>query len=236
MESKYLDAVQKLKEIFEPLTDEFIHIDNVNLARLTFPYNHIPYSAKPEEWKLLTHPDFFVNRYLVSSWGRIYDLLNEYYLTSSLCEKGYVRVTPAANPKANKGKSICLRAHRLVGLTFLPLIKDKLHINHMDLNKRNNTLENLEWVSDLENREHAILNGAVPKGGHSFFTKEEIQDIRKKYQEGKSISALRREYNRKDCRTISDIVKYKSYNDDFWDNVGFPNCDNNHYSKYRQNL
>lgn len=236
MESKYSDAVQKLKEIFEPLTDEFIHIDNVNLARLTFPYNHIPYSAKPEEWKLLTHPNFFPNKYLVSSWGRVYDLFNKYYLSSQVCEKNYVRVSPAANPNANKGKSICVRIHRLVGLTFLPLIEDKPTINHMDLNKRNNTIENLEWVSNLENRQHAIQNGAVPEGGHSFFTKEQIQDIRKKYQEGKSLRALSLEYNRKDSRTISDIVKYKSYNDDFWDNVGFPNCDNNHYSKYRQKL
>ena len=235
MDDNYIEAVKILKNIFEPLTDEFIHIDNVNLARLTFPYNVIPYSASPEIWKPLTHHDFPIDRYSISSWGRIYDLENKYYLKSSLCEKGYVRVSPAANPNANKGKSICTRLHRLVGFAFIPLIENKPQINHIDLNKRNNTIENLEWVSDIENRIHAVQNGAVTKGGFSFFTKEEIHEIRIKYSEGKSLRALAIEYKRKDSRAISDIVKYKTYNDDFWDNVGFPKGSNNHYSKYRQN-
>ena len=48
--------------------------------------------------------------------------------------------------------------HRLMGLTFLPLIRNKPYINHKDGNKLNNTLDNLEWVSPKENATHAYSN------------------------------------------------------------------------------
>lgn len=47
--------------------------------------------------------------------------------------------------------------HRLVMLTFV-WIKDWLQINHIDWNKNNNALHNLEWVTDKENKKHANDN------------------------------------------------------------------------------
>lgn len=49
--------------------------------------------------------------------------------------------------------------HRLVALTFLENPKNKEFVNHKDGNKLNNILENLEWVTCLENNIHAIENG-----------------------------------------------------------------------------
>lgn len=46
--------------------------------------------------------------------------------------------------------------HRLIGLTFLPIIEGKDQINHKDGIKTNNAITNLEWCSNQENVVHAF--------------------------------------------------------------------------------
>lgn len=48
--------------------------------------------------------------------------------------------------------------HRLVAMTFIPPFTGE-QVNHIDLNKRNNNVENLEWVSRRQNVAHAIKHG-----------------------------------------------------------------------------
>ena len=57
------------------------------------------------------------------------------------------------------GKMDCKRIHRLVAETFIPNIYNLPQVNHIDGNKKNNTVSNLEWVSELENTAHAWRNG-----------------------------------------------------------------------------
>lgn len=51
--------------------------------------------------------------------------------------------------------------HRLVALAFIPLegIRDRFYVNHIDGNKLNYDVKNLEWVTYKENREHAVEAG-----------------------------------------------------------------------------
>ena len=51
--------------------------------------------------------------------------------------------------------------HRLISLAFIPLdgIRDRFYVNHIDGNKLNYDIKNLEWVTYKENRDHAVETG-----------------------------------------------------------------------------
>lgn len=54
-----------------------------------------------------------------------------------------------------------IMAHRLVALTFLPHVDGKNFVNHEDGNKNNPVVDNLSWVTQAENSQHAHDNGLV---------------------------------------------------------------------------
>ena len=57
--------------------------------------------------------------------------------------------------------------HRLVAEAFIPKVEGKNVVNHKDCDRSNNTLENLEWTTPLENTRHALKNGRIDHGYHS---------------------------------------------------------------------
>jgi hypothetical protein len=71
------------------------------------------------------------------------------YLAVVLCKGG--------NPKT-------MRVHRVVALTFVPNPAQKLFVNHLDGDKLNNCVDNLEWVTHSENLKHAYAKGLIKKG------------------------------------------------------------------------
>ena len=62
---------------------------------------------------------------------------------------------------SKNGKQKTCFVHRLVAITFIPNPQNLPQINHIDCNKENNNITNLEWCSNLDNHRHAIKNGLV---------------------------------------------------------------------------
>lgn len=57
------------------------------------------------------------------------------------------------------GKEKNCRVHKLIATAFIPNPENKKTINHIDGNKANNRVDNLEWATNQENIMHAIETG-----------------------------------------------------------------------------
>lgn len=60
-----------------------------------------------------------------------------------------------------KGNKSHISIHRLVALSFIDNPQNKPEVNHIDNNKLNNDVSNLEWVTASENRKHAYMYGRL---------------------------------------------------------------------------
>ena len=89
--------------------------------------------------------------YEVSDNGKVRSKKTGRVLKNSVAPNGYLRVNLRAN-----NQSYTRYVHRLVALNFL---KGEGQVNHIDGNKSNNNVKNLEWVSPRENIEHAEKTG-----------------------------------------------------------------------------
>lgn len=105
-----------------------------------------------EEWATLPRCD----DYLISQTGRILShkrgMWNE--LTPYEGKNGYLYINLRIDMM-----TVREYIHRLVAETFIPNPENKPAVNHIDGNKLNNDVNNLEWVTYKENAIHALRTG-----------------------------------------------------------------------------
>lgn len=117
-------------------------------------------------------------KYTVSSTGVVFGV-NGNPLTPYVDDKGYLRVYPYG--VSHK------RVHRLVAEAFLPKEEGKAEVNHIDGDKTNNDVGNLEWVDRFGNMRHAYETGLSPKLGkgenglRAKLTQNQVDYIRSVY-------------------------------------------------------
>lgn len=110
-----------------------------------------------------------------------------------------------------KGKKIHLYAHKQVAKSFIKNTLNKKTVNHIDGDKNNNKVSNLEWLSQGENLKHAYsvgLMGVKPKKGYKL----NIEDVVFIRQCNLPVKKLSEKYNvtTKHIKAIRHFRKWKS--------------------------
>jgi hypothetical protein len=111
--------------------------------------------------------------YYITEDGKVFRDGKE--LFGTIIKKGYRMVSILGEKKY---------VHRLVSQLFVNNPEDKPQVNHIDSNKLNNHYTNLEWVTNQENRNHAVLNGLHPVGEDGYkskLTESDVKYIRENY-------------------------------------------------------
>jgi len=75
-------------------------------------------------------------------------------MAGAIDQKGYKRYCLMVN-----NKQITVKSHRIIAIKFLPNPENKPQVNHINGNKVDNRVENLEWVTNKENSRHSWSNG-----------------------------------------------------------------------------
>lgn len=92
--------------------------------------------------------------YAITSCGKVYSYTSKKFLKPAQQGNGYLRICLSKN---NIRKNFLI--HRLVIETYNPVDNmENLQVNHLDENKRNNNLNNLQWVSSKENINYGKRN------------------------------------------------------------------------------
>ena len=102
------------------------------------------------EKELWHHCEAPYTRYEVSNQGRVRNAHTGKLLKPQPFSNGYLFIQ-----LFYKGEKKVMLVHRLVALAFVPGWREGLEVNHKDGNKKNNSAENLEWVTHSENHRHS---------------------------------------------------------------------------------
>ena len=170
------------------------------------------YNTDMEKWKDLKG---YEGRYIIGSNGEIMNKRG-LLLKQSLDTDGYKLIT------LYNGSRKMFRVHRLVVENFIGSIPEKMEVNHIDYDRANNHVENLEIVTHLENVRHSydrIVKGIKSNGTtsgnkkNSKVTIKEANEIREKYSTGKYTQIeLGNMYGLKRS-AMSDLLNGKTWKD-----------------------
>ena len=106
--------------------------------------------------------------YVISNKGNVYNVITGRRLKPFINHNGYCALR--LKVAHDSGKHFLV--HRLVALAFIPNPEYKPEVNHINGNKLDNSVENLEWVTAEENKNHARI--------HQLYTNKRYNSNRKK--------------------------------------------------------
>lgn len=163
-----------------------------------------------EEWRPVVG---WEGRYEVSSLGRIRKCDGQ--LVGQYCtDQGYTRAR-LSDPRAE------IKVHRIVAIAFLENPQGKPSINHIDCDRANNAVENLEWCTQAENIRHSAALGRMRRetwlGRHrsptARLSDQQVIDLRHRYSTGApSYGDLAREF-KLSKRSVGRIISREHYQD-----------------------
>jgi len=179
------------RKVYKPSNEVYVQRERIEIDDIV-----------EEKWEPVVRLPYFNGFYEVSQYGNVRMVHNKAVITQGT-NRGYKNVKIF-----DLGTSKTIEVHRLVGEAFLgPLPKDHV-TNHIDSNRANNHISNLEYTTPAQNNIHALQNGYVPHRGQdrhaAILTDENVREIKVKLSSGVSQATIASDYGVKPC-TISNI-------------------------------
>ncbi len=117
----------------------------------------------------------YEGHYQASTLGKIRSLKNNITLKPGACFGGYLKVSLS---KENRVWNV--KVHRIIALTFLPIKSSENIVNHINGDRLDNSISNLEWCTPSHNVINGFLRGRDVKGSKNNFSKlttEQVEQI-----------------------------------------------------------
>lgn len=136
--------------------------------------------------KIITERHNIKYPYFITEDGKVWSEYSNKFISSREDKDGYLKVRIACTDLPSGRWSISI--HRLMLEVYKPFKGMELfQVNHIDGDKKNNRLDNLEWATCKENIQHAIDNNLRSKvNGSAKLTEEQVHLICKLIQQGKT--------------------------------------------------
>lgn len=146
---------------------------------------------------------FTLDDYDITFEGSVINKHNGHILKPQPNNKGYLRIM------VNK-KSYFV--HRLVAQKYVPNPNNNPQVNHKDGNKLNNNANNLEWVTNQQNRTHAVKNSLILVGDNCSWSKLDTEKVKfiREYCDKYSYNKLAKMFN-VSRGAIIDVVKHRTW-------------------------
>ena len=133
----------------------------------------------------------YENMYQISSYGRVYSKITHKFLKLNKHKCGYIKASLSKD-----GKMRTFLVHRLVACNFIDNPNNYPEVNHLNGDKANNMVENLQWASTSQNTKHAFDNNL---GGF----KDMVLNNLRKINENTS-------YKKIICKKGNEIIEFNS--------------------------
>ena len=157
----------------------------------------------------------------VTKDGRIWSKRTNKFLKQTVSKTGYYTISTRIGGR--KGTCKCFKVHRLVAEAYIDNPENKPFVNHIDGNKLNNHVSNLEWCTNRENILHALELGLIT-GDHckgelnssAKLTNNQVKQIREEFKNHtfKNKTEFCTEYSKKyniHRSSMFDLLNNKTY-------------------------
>lgn len=167
-------------------------------------------SNKPtlENYRLI--PGF--EGYAVTTHGSVFSYLSDKWLKPSLSRQGYYMVSLRKDAGYYRTS-----VHRLVALAYVDNPDSKPQVNHIDGNKLNNHVDNLEWCTQAENQQHANRTGLFAnrargeRARSAALTVDDVKTLRQRHKAGEDWNVIALDYPQVKIDAIKRAIRGRTW-------------------------
>ena len=156
------------------------NINSEHLYKGQYSFKLVPYADvavnlldKSHRWK----PTYiFPNDYLISDDGQLYSIRSNKVLRYRIDPDGYAYYVLCVS-----GERHTIKAHRLVGMAFIPNPSNKPALDHINGIRTDNRVDNLRWVTNKENSNNPITLTKLRNNAVNNMPKLQVGAIKRQY-------------------------------------------------------